>query len=99
MLQRLGEQLLDRSLKQLGMTQIVTDPGLYAQYDQSAQGARLMLILSCHVDDIKACGEESDYQRLKSHLEKAFGALTELSLTASPRQSLMPVCWGPTSLS
>ena len=65
---------LDRALKALGAAQVVTDGGLYCLYDEKKT---LILILSCHVDDLKIAATLKAYQRLKQKLEESFGKLTE----------------------
>ena len=65
---------LDRALKALGAAQVVTDGGLYCLYDEKRT---LILILSCHVDDLKIAATLKAYQRLKQKLEESFGKLTE----------------------
>ena len=52
----------------------MTDGGLYCLYDEKRT---LILILSCHVDDLKIAATLKAYQRLKQKLEESFGKLTE----------------------
>jgi hypothetical protein len=65
---------LDRALRELGGKPLSTDTALYVWHDKNA---KLVLILSTHVDDKKGAGEPALKSVLKQGLEKLFGTIKE----------------------
>jgi hypothetical protein len=65
---------LDHALKSIGILQCRTDPGIYVMHDASK---KLVLMITCHVDDLKCTGTTAARQHLSNGLTKLFGKLTE----------------------
>ena len=65
---RLWQKVLDQELLKMGCRPMKVDPQLYVMF----HNGDMVLIISCHVDDIKGAGTPEAQAKLLSCLERLF---------------------------
>ena len=71
---RAWNMVLTRLIREFGLHPTKADDQVFLQFDKND---KLVLVVSAHVDDLKACGEEKDRIAFVNHLENRFGKLKQ----------------------
>ena len=70
---RAWRKRLDQVLVGQGVKALAVDAAVYSSHDKSGN---MNMCLSCHVDDLKICGQKGTVSALPACLESQFGKLT-----------------------